>query len=156
MTTALAGEALAQLLREQISDSVEEWDHLAVWVNAQRITEVGRYLKEEPSLAFNYLNSITAVDYVDYFEMVYHLTSLHHNHSTVLKARLYGREDISIPSVISVWQGADFQEREVWDLMGVRFEGHPNLKRIMLWEGFAGHPLRRDFMQDSGGHAPTH
>ena len=136
---------MAQRLRERLPDAVEEWDNLSVWVSPQRIAEVAQYLKEEPSLAFNYLNSITAVDYVEYFEMVYHLTSLNHNHSAVVKAKLYCREDTSIPSVFEIWQGADFQEREVWDLMGVRFEKHPNLKRIMLWEGFSGHPLRRDF-----------
>lgn len=148
MTTALDGEVVAQHLRERFADTVEEWDPLAVWVKPQTVADVARYLKDEPNLAFNYLNSITAVDYVEYFEVVYHLTSLHHNHSAIVKARLYGREEPALPSVISVWQGADFQEREVWDLMGVRFEEHPNLKRIMLWEGFPGHPLRRDFMEE--------
>ena len=60
--------------------------------------------------------------------------------------RLYGREEPELPSVISVWRGADLQEREVWDLMGIRFEGHPNMKRIMLWERFPGHPHRKDFL----------
>ena len=60
--------------------------------------------------------------------------------------RCYGRERPEAPSVVSVWKGAELQEREVWDLLGVRFEGHPNMKRILLWEGFEGHPLRRDYV----------
>ena len=93
------------------------------------------------------LNSITAVDYVEYFEVVYHITSTIHKHSAVLKAKVYGRDAPSVPSVISVWRGADLQEREIWDLMGVAFEGHPNLKRILLWEGYPGHPLQRDYLE---------
>ena len=79
--------------------------------------------------------------------MVYHLTSISHNQSLVIKTRIFDREDPVVPSVISLWRGADYQEREVWDLMGIRFTGHPNPKRIMLWEGFPGHPLRKDFIE---------
>ena len=106
-----------------------------------------RFLKETPGLEFDLLIAISAVDYVEYFEIVYHLTSTVHNHSAILKTRVFGREQLSVPSVVSVWQGADFQEREVWDLMGIAFAGHPNLKRIMLWEGFSGYPLRRDYLE---------
>ena len=144
-TRVLGGEELASSLREHGPDAVEEWGESALWVKPERIVEVVTFLRDEPAFQFNYLNSVSAVDYIDYFEVVYHLTSFHHNHSATIKARLYGREDPSIPSVVGVWQGADFQEREIWDLMGVRFPGHPNLKRIMLWEGFPGHPLRKDF-----------
>ena len=90
--------------------------------------------------------ALTAVDYIDYFEVVYRLTSLRHNHSAVLKTRVYERDEPVVPSVVPVWKGADLQEREVFDLMGVRFEGHPDLKRIPTWEGFEGHPLRKDFL----------
>ena len=69
------------------------------------------------------------------------------NHSAILKTRRYGREEPSVDSVTSIWIGADLQEREIWDLMGIRFEGHPNLKRILLWENFPGHPLRKDFLR---------
>ena len=96
-------------------------------------------------MEFSYLNSISAVDFIEYFEIVYHLTSFEHNHSAVIKTRVYGREESTIPSVVAVWPGADYQEREIWDLMGIGFAGHPNLKRIMLWEGFPGHPLRKEF-----------
>jgi NADH:ubiquinone oxidoreductase subunit C len=86
------------------------------------------------------------VDYMDYFEVVYHLISLKHNHSLVLKTRCHDRGKPVVPSVVSLWRSADFQEREAYDLMGIVFDGHPNLRRLLLWEGFAGHPLRRDYL----------
>jgi len=73
------------------------------------------------------------------------LTSLEFNRSVIIKTRCYSRENPTLPSVIGLWQGADLQEREIFDLMGIRFEGHPNMKRIFLWEGFDGHPLRKDW-----------
>ncbi len=146
MTTHLSGEALALNIQPAIADSVVQWDGGNLWIRPETWLEVARSLKDSPDLDFSYLSSVTAVDYIECFEMVYHLTSLRHNHSAVIKMRLYGREEPEVPSVISVWQGADLQEREVWDLMGIRFEGHPNMKRIMLWEGFPGHPHRKDFL----------
>ena len=71
---------------------------------------------------------------------------MRHNHLIVLKTRLYGRDFPEASSVVEVWAGAELQEREIWDLLGIRFKGHPNMKRILLWEGFEGHPLRRDFL----------
>ena len=89
---------------------------------------------------------MSAVDYIEYFELVYHLLSMRKNHSAVIKTRVFDREAPSVPSVIDVWRGADLQEREIWDLMGVSFDGHPNMKRVLLWEGFEGHPLRKDYL----------
>lgn len=118
-----------------------------VFIDPEAIRGVCLHLRDDPQLAFDYLLSVTAVDYLDYFEVVYHLLSLTHNRSAVLKARLTGREGLRVASVTPVWKTADFQEREVWDLFGIWFEGHPNLKRIMMWEGFPGHPLRKDFLE---------
>jgi NADH/F420H2 dehydrogenase subunit C len=143
---ALMGKDLRGRLEEALAGSVEEWNDSAVWVAPSRIAEVAQFLRDDPSLDFQFLNSITAVDFIEYFEVVYHLTSLSHQQTAVIKAKVYGRESPSLPSVYHVWRGADFQEREIWDLMGVQFEGHPNMKRIMLWEGFEGHPLRRDYL----------
>lgn len=145
MTRAFQGEELARFIQRRFPDAELEWDGDSLWIEPQRVREVARFLKEEPQLEFNFLNAVSAVDYIEHFEVLYHLTSFEHNHSAVVKTRVYGRENPSVPSVVEIWPGADFQEREVWDLMGVAFEGHPNLKRIMLWEGFPGHPLRRDF-----------
>ena len=145
MTRNLQGEDVTNRILQQFPEENLCWEGGSFWVEPHAIRDIAAHLKHEPSLFFNYLNSITAVDYIDHFELVYHLTSLEHNHSAVMKAKVYGRDDPEVPSVVSVWPGANFQEREIWDLMGVRFEGHPNHKRIMLWEGFPGHPLRKDF-----------
>ena len=145
MTTALSGEDVARRIGEHLPDAVTDFNGTAVFVRGEDVLDVGRFLKETSGLEFDYLNSITAVDYSEHFEVVYHLTSIRTNHSFVLKTRCYQRENPRVPSVVSLWQGADFQEREVYDLMGIAFDGHPNLKRIFLWQGFVGHPLRKDY-----------
>lgn len=142
----VTGQQLADRLAFGVPRAAQSWDENAIWVNPSRIADVARFLREDSDLDFQFLNSISAVDFIDHLEIVYHLTSLNRQHTAVIKTRLYGRDDLSLPSVIGVWKGADFQEREVWDLMGVHFQGHPNMKRIMLWEGFEGHPLRKDYL----------
>ena len=117
-----------------------------VYITAARAADVARFLRDDPDLALEYLVELTAVDYIDYFEVVYRMVSFRHNHTAVMKTRVYDRDHAVTPSVTPVWKGAELQEREVYDLMGIRFQGHPNMKRIMLWEGFDGHPLRKDFL----------
>jgi NADH-quinone oxidoreductase subunit C len=146
MITALSGETLARRLQDAVPNSVIEWDDAAVWVEPDTLGAVGAALHDDPDLDFKFLNAVSAVDYVEHFELVYHLTSISRQHTGVVRSRVYGREAPTAASVVGVWRGADFQEREIWDLMGVRFTGHPNMKRIMLWEGFDGHPLRKDFL----------
>ena len=146
MTRAHSGEDAAKRINEAIPGAAVEYNQTDVWIEPESILEIARLLKYDESLDFSFLNAVTAVDYVEYFEMVYHLLSLRRNSSLVVKSKLYGRENLEAPSVCEVWKGADLQEREVWDLMGIRFEGHPNMKRILLWEGFPGHPLRKDFL----------
>ena len=146
MTLALSGKEIAKQIEKKFAGSVVESTADSLLVKAESLLEVTGYLKTAPGLNFDYLNAITAVDYLDYFEVIYQLTSLKHNHSLVLKVRCYSRDNPSLPSVVSLWRGADFQEREIYDLFGISFEGHPNLKRIVLWEGFQGHPLRKDFL----------
>ena len=146
MTWAHSGEAAAASINEVVPGAAVEYNQTDVWVLPEHILDVARHLKDAEGLDFSYLNALSAVDYVEYFEMVYHLLSLRRNSSLVVKSRVAGREDPAVSSVFSVWKGADLQEREVWDLMGIRFDGHPNMKRVMLWEGFDGHPLRKDFL----------
>ncbi len=146
MTIALSGKQIATKLEEQFPGNIIESSQNSLVVKSESWLEVATFLKTTPGLDFDYLTSITAVDYYDYFEMVYQLTSIKHNHSLVVKTRCYGRDNPTVPSVVSLWRGADFQEREIYDLMGIRFDGHPNLKRIFLWEGFQGHPLRKDYL----------
>ena len=143
---AISGETLARRVREAAPDAVIDWNESVVWVRPEAMGDVAGFLHDDAELDFSFLNAISAVDFVEYFELVYHLTSIEKGHTGVVKSRVYGREEPTAASVVNVWQGADFQEREIWDLMGVRFEGHPNMKRIMLWEGFEGHPLRKDFL----------
>ena len=147
----VAVERLAAKLQEAVADSVERWsvdqvNEAAVWVKPTLVDRVCRFLREDPDLDFQFLNSISAVDFIEYFELSYHLTSMQRHHTALVKTRVFGRENLTVPSVYGVWRGADFQEREIWDLMGIHFEGHPNMKRIMLWEGFPGHPLRKDYL----------
>ena len=146
MTVSLSGLEVAEKITERFPDSAAETTDHAVVVKSESLFEVAEYLKSSPDFDFDYLTNITAVDYLDYFELIYQLVSLKHNRSQILKTRCYGRDKPSLPSVVGLWRGADFQEREIYDLMGINFEGHPNLKPIVLWQGFEGHPLRKDYL----------
>jgi NADH/F420H2 dehydrogenase subunit C len=113
-------------------------------VPVESLHAVLRRLRGDPALHFDYPASITAIDYMDDFELVYQLRSMRHHHDVNVKCRVE-RESASAPSSVDIWPGADFQEREVYDMFGIRFEGHPNLTRILLWDEFVGYPLRKDF-----------
>ena len=146
MTVASSGKEVAARLEQQfISDIIESNDRF-ILVKKEAIHDIISYLKTDPELDFNFLNYVTAVDYLDYFEVVYQLTSLKHNHDIVIKTRCYGRENLSVPSIVDLYSTANVQEREIYDLMGIRFEGHPNMTRIFLWEGFEGYPQRKDYL----------
>ncbi len=145
MTRSLTGKELHGYLVDVFGEYLSNYGEQEILIDPQKVDAVCEYMKTNSELEFNFLNSITAVDYVEYFEVVYHITSFSYNHQAILKVRVYGRDEPSLPSVCSIWPGANFQEREIFDLMGLSFKGHPNLKRIMLWEGFPGHPHRRDF-----------
>ena len=146
MTVALSGKEIASQVAAKLSDSIVESGADYLLVDNDSLLQVMTFLKNTPEFNFDYLNYVTAVDCFDYFEVIYQFTSFEHNHSLVVKTRCYDRENPVLPSVVSLWQGADFQEREIYDLMGIRFEGHPNMKRIFLWEGFQGYPLRKDYL----------
>ena len=115
-------------------------------VAADRLLETARALRS--NLGYDYLSSVTGVDYLPEgkMEVVYHLYPMSGGPGLVLKAQV-PREDARLPSLVPVFPGADLQEREIWDLLGIRFEGHPDLRRVLLWEGFAGHPLRKDWQE---------
>ena len=115
-------------------------------VAAPDIARVLTYLRDEPGLRFAQLVDLCAVDYPDRpsrFEVVYHLLSVAHNRRVRVKVAV--PEDTPVPSVVEVFPAAGWYEREVWDLFGIAFEGHPDLRRILTDYGFQGHPLRRDF-----------
>lgn len=149
MTQLLFGRDVARQIGERFPDAVAASDESMVLLKGDALLEVSRFLKE--SLGLDYLNSITAVDYPENFELVYQLTSIKDNQGLALKVRCAKAGVVEVPSVVSLWQGADLQEREIYDLFGISFAGHPNLKRLFLWEGFEGHPLRKDFVLDVPG-----
>ena len=139
-----SGEDLAAQIEAIASSAVIGNGDTDVWVSSDRLLDVMAGLK---GAGYEMLIGVTGVDYVGYFEVVYHLLSLSQNRRAIVKVKCgEGRIDPVMPSVLSVWRGAELQEREVHDLMGIRFEGHPNMKRILLWEGFPGHPLRKDYL----------
>ena len=146
MTTSLSTREIAGQISERLPDAVIDATGTAILVDSDSLLDVGAFLKNTPGLDFDYLTTITAVDYYQYFEVVYLFVSIEHNHSLVLKARCYDRDNPTLPSLVGLWRSADHQEREIYDLMGITFEGHPNMKRIVLWSDFKGHPQRKDFL----------
>ena len=146
MTVALSGKEVAAKLEQQYASDITESNDRFILVKKEVIHDIISFLKNDSDLDFNFLNYITAVDYLDYFEVVYQLTSLKHNHSIVIKTCCYGRENPSVPSIADLYSTANVQEREIYDLMGIRFEGHPNMTRMFLWEGFEGYPQRKDYL----------
>lgn len=127
---------------------------LSVQVSAEGLSEVAKFLHDDPALAFDHITDICSADYPDdleRFEVIYHFLSLPTGTRIRMKARV-PEENPSIASVSSIWKGANFLEREVYDLMGIRFEGHPDLRRILLPEDFdEGYPLRKDFPAEGKG-----
>ncbi|MBN2503420.1 MAG: NADH-quinone oxidoreductase subunit D [Anaerolineales bacterium] len=115
-------------------------------VEPDNLIEVTTTLRDE--MGYDFLSSVTAVDYIEdsIFEVVYHLYKSTGGGSLVLSVQV-PRDEAVVPSLIDVYPGADFQEREAYDMMGVKFEGHPDLRRILLWEGFSGYPLRKDWRE---------
>ena len=147
MSIPVTGDYAASKIQQNIPNSVVSSDDTNVWIKAENLVDVFSYLKDDAELDMQFLNSISAVDYIEYFELVYHLRSLRNNTTLIIKTKCFGREEITVPSITSVWRGAELQEREIWDLMGINFSDHPNMKRILLWEGFPGHPLRKDVIR---------
>lgn len=152
-TIRLPGPTVAEGLRAAFPGAVIAEAADSVTVDAGRLVDIAVFLRDDPRFDCKYLNCITAVDYLDHFEVVYTLMSLAQNRMLTLKVTA-DHDNPTVPSVTPVWIGAHLQEREAYDLMGVRFSGHPSLKRLFLWEGFPGHPLRKDFLSLPGGLKP--
>lgn len=113
-------------------------------VDKEHLLTVARSLRDE--FGYDLLSSVTGVDYYpDSMEVVYHAYKTTGGPGIVFKVQVPRQDPIEVPSMTSIWPGAEFQEREAWDLLGIRFTGHPDLRRIFMWEGFAGHPLRKDW-----------
>lgn len=147
-------DATVALLRERfpagVVEATEHRGEMTVVVQPDVIVEVCRALRDERNLAYNYLADITAVDWLEReprYDIVYHLLSLATYAVVRLKVRIGGEEspDPEIPSVTPVWPGADWFEREIYDLFGIRFSGHPNQTRILMPQDWVGYPLRKDY-----------
>jgi NADH-quinone oxidoreductase subunit C len=132
----------------ELRETKEFRGQLSVVMRKDRIKEVMRYLYDTPELYFNFLKDLCGVDYMGKkeprFEVVYHLYSLRHGHMIRIKAEV-PEDDASIDSVVDIWAGANWHERECFDLFGISFKGHPDLRRILMPEDWEGHPLRKDY-----------
>jgi NADH-quinone oxidoreductase subunit C len=153
-------------------------------IDRGHLAAVARFLRDDPELRLDYCSNVTGVDYLDrsikvkvrkkegevekeveetqvvpgYLEVVYHLYSMSRKHGPlVIRVRTGNRSgDVAVPSLTPVWRSCEFQEREVFDLFGVRFEGHPDLRRLLMWEGFKDHPMRKDYVEpDDYEYEPT-
>jgi len=153
MAEKTATAPLAQLtpemtaLKERFDDAIQPAEYEGIVIANDRLLEVAQVIHDD--LGYDYLSSLTGVDYIDkgYFETVYHACSIARGGSPlVFKART-PRDVAEIPSVVSIWGSAEFQEREAYDMFGIRYIGHPDLRRILTWEGFAGYPLRKDWKE---------
>ena len=149
-------QRVLELLQERLPDAVVECgsyvgDEMAL-VEREHLLEVLTLLKEDPALAFNMLSDLTVVDWMGQsprFEVVYQLYSIEHKHRVRLKVGVEEGDKCSVPSATGLWYSAAWAEREAWDLYGVRFDGHPDLRRILMYEEFVGHPLRKDYPQNA-------
>ncbi len=137
-------------LREKFSEAILEVktfrDETTVLIAKKDLLRVCQFLASDPDLQFNLLTDLCGVDHLPEtprFEIVYHLCSLKNNQRLRIKTRV--EEGEPVPSVESVWKVANWYEREVYDLFGIPFENHPDLRRILLWDGYQGHPLRKDY-----------
>lgn len=125
-------------------------EQICVRVPPDRLIEVMTFLRNDPRCSFEQLCDLSCVDYLDFpdatdrYGVTYGLLSLTLEHRVWVKC-FVNDPDPEVPSVTCIWKGADWQEREVWDLFGVKFTGHYDLRRIMTWEGFEAHPLRKDY-----------
>ena len=152
-TAVISGIAVAERLSSAFPGIVLEASEGSVTVPAERVVEAAMFLRDDEELDCKFLNTLLGVDWLDHFDVVYQLSSLAKNQTLTLKARS-AHDNPIVPSVSGVWLAANLQEREVYDLMGIAFSDHPSLKRIFLWEGFPGHPLRKDFLALPGGYKP--
>jgi NADH-quinone oxidoreductase subunit C len=144
-------EELVGKIKETFPQAIEETavykDEHTIRVKRSQLLEVARFLRDDPSCRFDFLSDLCGVDYMGRaprFEVVYHLYSIEHRHRLRMKTSP-SDEDLTVPSVVSVWKTADWHERECYDLLGIIFSDHPDLRRILTPDGFTEYPLRKDF-----------
>ena len=144
-------------LREQFGDAIGDLvgtgNNQSCTVTPEKLPAVAQLLRDAPEWRFNCLSNLSGVDYpkLSAIQVVYHLYSYVHRHYFVLKVNAQ-RDDPQVPTLTSLWSHADWQEREVFDLLGVNFPGHPDMRRILMPEDWPGHPLRKDFVEPEEYH----
>jgi len=143
----------AEALKARFGEAVQRvdvvWNETTVIVDRARVGEIVQWLHDDPSQRYDYLSDVTAVEYRDVdrpIEVVWHLRSLPYRRFLRLKALLFKGQPLAVPSVWAIYKSADWMERECYDMFGIRFDGHPDLRRILMWEQYKeGFPLRKDF-----------
>jgi NADH-quinone oxidoreductase subunit C len=141
--------ALAEKFPMAVERTLVIWGETVVYVRPNAVLEIMQWLHDDPGQQYDYLSDVTAVEYRDLdqpLEVVWHLRSLPYRRFLRLKAQLAKNQPLEVPSVWSIWKSADWLERECYDMFGIRFSGHPDLRRILMWEQYReGYPLRKDF-----------
>ncbi len=146
----LALDRLADRFGDAVTSRSSTFGDDVAIVERDKIIDVLRFLRDETDLAFNMCSTVTAVDYYGReprFEVVYQLYSTSRKHRVRIKCQV-PEEDPSIDSSVGLYAGNNWFEREVWDMFGIKFKGHPDLRRMFMWKSFEGHPLRKDYPKD--------
>ena len=132
----------------EISFPEEETPFLTLTVNPSKLHELAKQLKEDSDTSFDYMFCQTGIDWEENLEVVYDLRSTSHGHEVVIRVQITDRENPTVDSVYDLWKTADFHEREIFDLLGIRFNNHPDLRRIFLDDDWEGYPLRKDYVDE--------
>lgn len=151
LTTTLNPAEVATRLAAAVPGAVQSAGDRFLVLDAERLVPAVRFLHDSPEFDLVFLANLTAVDWETHFDLIYQLQSLDLNHLLHCKTVATDHESPRLPSLYPIYKGALLQERELYDLMGIHFEGHPDLRRMLLWDGFPGHPLRKDFLGMPGG-----
>ncbi len=144
-------QEVKQKISSKFSDAgfiEENTPFLGVIIPSENLYSLAEFLKKNEEMAFNFLFCLSGADMGDYFKVVYHLTSTANNHSVVIHAKIIDRETPAVDSVCALWKTAEFHEREVFDLFGITFNDHPDMRRILLDDDWKGHPLRKDYVDE--------
>jgi NADH-quinone oxidoreductase subunit C len=143
-----AAESIKNAFPSEVREITEFQGQVNVTVGKDRITDIMRFLHDAPGLEFHFLSDLCGVDYLGKkeprFEVVYHIYSMPNKAALRIKAQV-AAEDLSIDSVVDVWAGANWRERECFDMFGIRFNGHPDLRRLLMPEDWDGYPLCKDY-----------
>jgi NADH/F420H2 dehydrogenase subunit C len=144
---------LTEKFQNIIQETKTSYGELTLLIKKEEMVSLCRFLHDDPEMSFDHITDICSLDFPEdeeRFEMVYMFYSISKKHRIRIKARI-SEEECTIDSISSIWKGANFMEREVYDMMGIRFNHHPDLRRIMMPEDFEGYPLRKDFPTEGKG-----